>query len=73
MVTSVTTSSKHPDVPSNESVQNEPNSEKTLAGSESHEGCEQGSRKIDIVTPTKLAPLAPSQARDDEKEARDRT
>jgi hypothetical protein len=54
--------------------QNEPNPDEPRAGDDASDGCAQGSRTIEPVVPTKLAP--PRGARrasdDDAKEARDR-
>jgi hypothetical protein len=54
-------------------AQNEPNSDESRAGDDAHDGCEQGSRTIEPVAPTTLAPRGARIARDDRKEARDRT
>ena len=66
VVTSVTTCSTS-------NVQNEPNSEESSAGDDASDGCAQGSRRIEPIAPTKLAPRDAGTSPDVEKEARDRT
>jgi hypothetical protein len=55
------------------SEQNEPISAETRAGDGADDGCEQGSRTIEPIALTKLAPRGVAIARDEGKEARDRS
>ena len=54
-------------------VQNEPNSAETSAGDGADEGCAEGSRRIEIVEPTKIVGRDAGSASRDGKEDADRT
>jgi hypothetical protein len=66
VVTSVTTCSTS-------DAQNEPNSDESSAADDVSNGCEQGSRRIEPIAPTKFAPRDAEGAPNVEQEARDRT
>jgi hypothetical protein len=58
--------------PHDANVQNEPNSSETVTGDAAGAGCARGSRTVEVVTPTKLAPGGASGAPRDEREGAER-